>query len=312
MNSHIPSYAAGRLELVWLTHRTWDNIAGLYNLLIFSSLLLCFECVAMAYISCIIQHVQWNMILALIPFLVAFSIYNLNRKTDEDEDAVNRTDRFAFTKRYERPLYYGAIVGFLLALALSALFGIPSLLATLAPFILGTLYSFRLLPKSFRYRRLKEIPGVKNIVVGLAWAILLAFLPIFSSGKIIEAGAVVTFLLFFMWGFMASLIPDIRDKEGDVGAGVQTIPVIFGVYRTKLILAGVILLIGIPTIVLSFFTQPSSVVVLVIAASLYSFSCMALIGRKGIIDFLADCISDGQYIFFAGVVGVFVLLGTIL
>ena len=66
-----------------------------------------------------------------------------------------------------------------IALALSAVSGIPALLATAAPFIIGILYSFRLLPERFGYQRLKEIPAVKNISVGLAWGILLSLLPVF-------------------------------------------------------------------------------------------------------------------------------------
>ena len=97
-------------DLLWLTAKAWHWTVNLYNFLIFSSLLLCFECVAMAFVSCRIQGVSWNAAIAVIPFFAAFSIYNLNRKTDEDEDAINRKDRFAFTKRYEHPLYYGAIL----------------------------------------------------------------------------------------------------------------------------------------------------------------------------------------------------------
>jgi 4-hydroxybenzoate polyprenyltransferase len=286
-------------EFFWFMGRAWDRFGNLYDLLVFSSLLLSLECVAMAYVSCFIQQVPWNALSAIIPFLVAFSIYNLNRKTDEDEDAINRQDRFAFTKRYEIPLYYGAVLSLGAALALSAMHGIPSLMATAAPFLLGILYSFRWLPKWFGYRRLKEIPAVKNIVVACAWAILLSLLPVFLNHGMPDSRTAITFLLFFMWGFMASLIPDIRDRAGDARASVRTIPVIFGEERTKVLLSRVLLLIGVPLVLFSLLFLPPFTTVLLVAANLYSHGCVYLLGRIRMRDFVADAISDGQYICFA-------------
>jgi 4-hydroxybenzoate polyprenyltransferase len=281
------------------TGRIWNRIMGLYDLFVFSALLLSVECIAMAYVSCFIQRVSWTPMIAVIPFLVAFSIYNLNRKTDEDEDAINRQDRFAFTKRYEIYLYYGALLSFAAALILSALYGIPSFLATAAPFIFGTLYSFRLLPEQAGYRRLKEIPAVKNIVVGLAWATFLAFLPIFLNHSTPDSKTAISFLLFFMWGFMASLIPDVRDKVGDARAGVRTIPVIIGEARTRTLLTGVLLVLGIPAILYSILFLPPFTTGVLIAANLYSHGCALLLDRDWLRDILADAISDGMYICFA-------------
>ncbi|MDO9034336.1 MAG: UbiA family prenyltransferase [Methanoregula sp.] len=281
------------------TGKTWNRIVNFYDFLVFSSLLLSFECVAMAYVSCIIQQVPWNAMMGIIPFFVAFSIYNLNRKTDEDEDAINRQDRFAFTKRYEKVLFYAAILFLVLALVLSAMYGILSLLVTSAPFLLGTLYSFRCLPEQTGYRRLKEIPGVKNIVVGVSWAVILSFLPVFLNQGSPDSRTAITFLLFFMWGFMASLIPDIRDRIGDASAGVRTIPVIFGKMRTKRILSAVLLILGVPLVLFSLVFLPPFTSLLLIAANMYSHGCVYLLDRVSMIDFLADGISDGQYICFA-------------
>lgn len=279
--------------------RIWNRVVALYELLIFSSLLLALECIAMAYVSCAIQQLPWDPVLAAIPFLVAFSVYNLNRKTDEDEDAVNRQDRFAFTKRYEGALYNGALVSLLFSLVLSAGYGAPALLATAAPFVIGILYSFRLLPACSGYRRLKEIPAVKNIAVGVAWGVLLSLLPVFFWHRQPDAATAITFLLFFLWGFMASLIPDMRDRGGDAGAGVRTIPVIFGEERAARILTGVILLLGIPLIASGIRFLPLNATGILIASLLYSHMCVFLARKEGMIHVVADLISDGQYIFFA-------------
>jgi len=292
-------------ELFRFTGRAVNWIVDFYDFLVFSSLLLSIECIAMAYVSCIIQQVPWSAMTGIISFFVAFSIYNLNRKTDEDEDAINRQDRFAFTKRYETPLFYASILFLILALVLSGLYGILPLLATVAPFVCGILYSFRLLPASLGYRRLKEIPAVKNIVVGFSWAILLSLLPVYLNQGIPDSKTAITFLLFFLWGFMASMIPDIRDRAGDASAGVRTIPVIFGEKRTRTYLTWVILGLGLPALVFSVFFLPPFTTLLILAINLYSHGCVYLLNKTSLINFLADGISDGQYIVLAG--GIFII-----
>jgi 4-hydroxybenzoate polyprenyltransferase len=284
------------------TGMTGSRIVDLYDLFVFSSLLLSVECIAMAYVSCIIQQVSWSPTIGIISFFVAFSIYNLNRKTDEDEDAINRQDRFAFTKRYETPLYYSSIIFLVLALVLSAMYGVMALLATVAPFICGLLYSFRVLPPSLGYRRLKEIPMVKNIVVGFSWAILLSLLPVYLNHGVPDSRTAITFLLFFLWGFMASMIPDVRDRAGDASAGVRTIPVIYGDERTRTFLTGVVLVLGLPAAVYSFFCLPLFTTMVIIAANLYSLGCVYLLNRVYLRNFIADALGDGQYIYFAAVI----------
>ena len=278
---------------------TINRIGTLYDFLVFSSLVLCFECVAMAYVSCFIQQVPWSPAIAVIAFFTAFSIYNLNRKTDEEEDEVNRQDRFAFTKRYESHLFYGSLLALAGALCLAATGGPLSVLATAAPFICGFLYSFRCLPERCGYHRLKEIPAMKNITVGFAWATLLALLPVYMNQGVVGSKTVVAFVLFFMWGIMASLLPDIRDRKGDERAGVCTIPVLFGEAGTRRILSVVLLFLGVPLVLYSAVYLPLSVTLLLVAVNIYSHLCVYLSDRPGLISFIADGASDGMYISFA-------------
>jgi len=286
-----------------------NRVVGLYDFLVFSSLVLCFECVAMAFVSCFIQQIAWSPLIAIIAFFTAFSIYNLNRKTDEEEDAVNRQDRFAFTKKYEGCLFYGSILAFAGALCLAATGGVLAVLATAAPFICGFLYSFRLLPERCGYRRLKEIPAMKNFTVGFAWAILLSLLPVYLNHGTPDARTAVTFVLFFMWGIMASMIPDIRDRIGDERAGVRTIPVVFGDAGARRILSAALLLLGIPLVLYSVVYLPLSITFLLLAANLYSHLCVYLSKGPGLINVVADGVSDGMYIgFAAGIAGITLLL----
>ncbi|HXW98554.1 MAG TPA: UbiA family prenyltransferase [Methanomicrobiales archaeon] len=275
------------------------------DLLVFSSVYLALECVAMAYISCYLQQVPWSPECIIIPFLIAFAIYNLNRKTDEDEDAINREDRYSFTKKYERSLFGISIAGIGVSLALSAFHNPVSVLVTLFPFICGTLYSVRWLPAGLPYRRLKEIPFVKNLMVGIAWSVFLGFLPVTLAGSAPDLRTLIVCLLFFFWGILASTIPDIRDRVGDEKTGTRTIPVIFGEKRTKGILTFLNLVFGIPLFLLGLGVLSVLRAVFLGATALYAEGCIRLIGVLPSTDFICDILADGQYIFFAS--GIFLL-----
>jgi 4-hydroxybenzoate polyprenyltransferase len=280
-----------------------ERTQAFLDFLVFSSIYLALECVAMAYVSCFIQELPFTPEGFIIPFLIAFAIYNLNRKTDEDEDAINRQDRFRFTKRYERLLFGLSIGGIMVSLVLSALHGIPAVLVTLIPFVIGTLYSVRWLPPGLPYRRLKEIPFVKNIMVGIAWAFFLSLLPVYLNNAVPDIRTGIMCLLFFFWGIMASTIPDIRDRAGDAQTGVRTIPVIYGDEKTKRLLSWLNVLVALPLLFLGIGNLPLIRAGIILASSIYSHWCIGLVGVLQSTDFICDILADGQYIFFACGIG---------
>ena len=131
-------------------------------------------------------------------FLVTFSIYNINRKTDEKEDSINHSKRYAFTKKYDTFLFTSALLAYILALTLASFQGIKAALVTAIPLLSGTLYSIIWIPKEFKYRRLKEIPVVKNLMVAIAWALTPTFLPIHFASNRTSVGTLITVYFFFI------------------------------------------------------------------------------------------------------------------
>ncbi|MCK4714897.1 MAG: UbiA family prenyltransferase, partial [Candidatus Aenigmarchaeota archaeon] len=86
-------------------------------------------------------------------------------------------------------------------------------------------------------RRVKEIFVLKNIYTGLT--ICLAFL-IGAWAADTAAFAVFPYVpLIFLLGFTLNALGDIRGYDGDIAAGVRTIPVVFGVGTAKLVLYSV-------------------------------------------------------------------------
>jgi 4-hydroxybenzoate polyprenyltransferase len=102
----------------------------------------------------------------------------------------------------------------------------------LTPLVVGTIYSIRI--ASFR---IKDVLAVKNLSVAFSFALSSAFLPYVFEPNLTLALLIFAFLLGKV--FINTVVFDVRDVEGDRRAGASTIPAVFGVHATKLILLAV-------------------------------------------------------------------------
>lgn len=279
---------------VMTARKTWEFF-------LYSSLFLAMAAVGMAYTSCALQGILLTPPIAAVLALVVFSVYNLNRRTDATEDALNHADRFRITSKYSKILFLSAILAYVLALILAVNHGVTAALVTAIPIVSGTLYSVCVFPNGWKYRRLKEIPLGKNILVSAAWGASFSLLPVAMSEGSVSLSTLVNFLFIFCWTFVASVLPDIRDRAGDAAAGVATIPVIFGIRRTKILLTLLNLAGGVVLVILGLLAIPKATAVIALAASLtYSQACILSIDRSRNTDLLCDVVSDGQFLVVGG------------
>lgn len=286
-----------------------EKLYSFIDVIAFSSLILAFTGGFGIYASYYIEGVTWVPASGVILILVSFSVYNLNRKTDEQEDEINHRERFSFTKKYKKILIYGAVASYAAALIIGIFSGISAFFVSCIPFLSGIIYSEPVLPFSWRYRRLKEIPVVKNILVAGAWALTLALLPISMDPSSPGIYVLISGLFFFTYVFMASVLPDIRDREGDATVGITTLPVLVGSKKTKLILVlvtsisgGIILLTG------SHHSPPGIILLLIIGIS-YMLFCILSMERFIRTNIVCDYLADGGFIFFGLIALLFTLAG---
>jgi 4-hydroxybenzoate polyprenyltransferase len=278
-------------------------VRAFIDFLLFSSIFMGMQGMGMVYTSCVIQGLEPTPAVLAIMLLVPFSVYNMNRKTDEEEDSVNHPGRYMFTKRFEKPLAYGALVTYALAVLIAVPYGVGGVLVTLVPLIAGVLYSMPILPKAFGYRRLKEIPVMKNLVVGGSWTVILVLLPCVASGTPLTIASYLCFAFFFSYVFIASAMPDMRDREGDALTGVRTIPVLIGVDRTKRVLdilngstALLVIAVGIGAML------PSLITALIAGTHCYTQYCITSFGRIGRPDMICDILLDGGFVIIGGAI----------
>jgi len=265
--------------------------------LVYSSVYLSFAAGAMVLISSILHQVTFSFIVSGLGMLITYSIYNLNRKTDESEDAINHSHRYAFTKKYEKILYLSGIGAYLLALVLSGFYGISVILVSAIPLLLGLIYSMPILPKKFRYRRLKEIPVVKSLLVAIAWALPPALLPIYVSGATPSLVTLAVILFFFSLVFINTVLFDIRDMEGDRANCVRTIPVLLGIPRTKTLLTWVNIIFGISVLSLLLISHISPIYIcLIVTGMIYAQAYILQFHTVSTGNLRCDVIADGQFI----------------
>ncbi|MEN6342408.1 MAG: UbiA family prenyltransferase [Methanospirillum sp.] len=273
------------------------------DFLLFSSLFMGMQGVGMVYTSYVIQGLAPTPAVLAIMLLVPLSVYNMNRKTDEEEDSVNHPERFKFTNRFGKFLEYGAYVAYALAVLIALPFGLVAVLVTLVPLLAGVLYSVPLLPRSFGYRRLKEIPVMKNLVVGSSWAIILVFLPCVVAGAPVTIPALLCLVMFFSYVFIASAMPDMRDREGDALAGVVTIPVMIGLERTRKVLDVINIATAFVLVGVGIGATLSPLIMALFAGALgYTQCCISSFGRFISPDLICDILLDGGFVIIGGAI----------
>ena len=279
------------------------NVRSLFEFLLYSSLYLSIAAVAKVFVSSVMQEMPISPSACLILLLVTFSVYNMTRKTDESEDVIHHSRRYAFTKKHGRVLRHSSLAAYVIAFGIAGMHGIFAAGITAIPLVSGILYSMPFLPHGFRYRRLKDIPVVKNLIVGLAWAIPVALLPAACTGYSIGIMAYAVGIFFFLLSFINSTVFDIRDMEGDARSGVRTIPVMFGLQKTRILLSVLNLAGSAGVLALcSGCCLPPAEMTIIVGIEIYVQSYIVFFDGTALNMLMYDIVADGQNLLFGGLI----------
>jgi 4-hydroxybenzoate polyprenyltransferase len=234
----------------------------------------------------------------IIVFLITFSIYNFNRRTDLKEDHINHPDRVRFIRKHGEALFVLSILSYATALSLALMRNFETFLISFIPIIIIWLYGIAWTPtvvrKRLKFSRLKEIIIVKNVVVSLTWASML-FVLLFYFSEPVSIGAIVFFMFLFVRFFINTVMFDVRDTVGDRLYHIDTIPNVFSIKKTQKILYVLNFLLGVFLLVAAILNLASPLALYLINLStLYGFWYISRIGKNDI-KFLADVIVDGEY-----------------
>jgi 4-hydroxybenzoate polyprenyltransferase len=278
------------------------NGRAVLNVVMYSSLYLSFAAVFMAYVSSAMQDLPVSAAACLIMFLTTFSVYNMNRKTDESEDAINHAERFAFTQKYANHLMAAAVVAYLFSFVIAGFSGLSTVAVASIPLVSGIFYSVAVLPPGFGYRRLKDIPCVKNLLVGVAWATPIALLSPLCIGAPIGMMTAVVGFFFFHHTVINTNLFDKHDVDGANASGVKTLPAILGVGRTRLFLSVANLGGGGAVLLICAGHLPLAAVAAIACIIAYVQGYILLFDRSDREKVVYDLVADGQYFLLGGLI----------
>ena len=200
---------------------------------------LCYACTKLLGIN---DHLQ-NVLIAV--FYVQ-SMHILNNLTGVKADRFNDPDRAHFYNKHKIFLILLALISGGIGIITASAMGWAPFLILFLMSIMGLLYNIKLVPqktKDYKYRRIRDIPGSKTVLITLAWGIVTSIFPALSESG--EAG--FNTALVFTWSvcmvFVRTAFFDILDMQGDRIVGKETIPILLGEKQTLTLLKSILLFV---------------------------------------------------------------------
>ena len=180
----------------------------------------------------------------LIAILFVQSMHILNHLIGRKSDQYNDPERARFYRSYRAMLSTLAIMAGGAGLVIAYTLGLFPFVILLAMSLLGLSYNLQLVPKQLpgiKYRRIRDVPGSKTVLIAIAWGTVTAVLP----ALVVPDHLSWNMGLVFSWSagivFVRTAFFDILDMQGDRIVGKETLPILLGEKRSlrmlKIVLA---------------------------------------------------------------------------
>ncbi len=199
---------------------------------------LCYACIKIQGITNNLHHV-------LISMLYVLSMHIFNNLIGTKADRYNDPDRSAFYNKNKILLAFLAFAAGGIGLMTAYSVGWIPFLILFVMSITGLSYNLRLIPKRFaydKYRRLRDIPGSKTVLIAMAWGIVTSVLPRLSVSGNIHLNTAIIFLWSLSLVFVRTAFFDILDMQGDRIVGKETIPILLGEKRALRLLKTILVI----------------------------------------------------------------------
>ena len=237
--------------------QSWRRIFfGLQRALLLTNIYVSLGAGCLSYASLKLQGFSQLFPYVLISMLYVQSMHILAHLTGSKADQYNDPERAAFYSKYSILLTILALAAGSAGLVIAFTLGLFPFLLLLVLSLLGLSYNLRLVPHnifSFKYSRLRDIPGSKTFMIAVAWGIVTALLPPLSLS---DKAHWVT-VLIFLWAagivFVRTAFFDVLDMQGDRIVGKETIAILLGEKRSLRLLKIMLLVLIAALLLLSAF-----------------------------------------------------------
>jgi len=235
------------LEAIPAQHAAgWQGLFfKLRRVLLLTNVYVALGAACLSYTCTSLQGIKPNFLQVLIAFLYVLSMHTLNHLTGTQADRYNDPDRAVFYRSNRSKLTLMAILAGACGLLAAYAIGKVPFLILLTMSLLGLSYNLTLLPAGlhswFKYRRIRDLPGSKTILITVAWGIVTSVFPALTVTGQVSASS----LLVFFWAmgvvFVRTAFFDVLDMQGDRIVGKETLAVLLGEQRSMQLLRSLIL-----------------------------------------------------------------------
>lgn len=172
-------------------------------------------------------------LISLSTIFIASAGYIINDYYDIKIDYINKPKRIVVGRIFKRRTAMG------LHVVLSALGVIIGVFLSIKVAVINIFVAFLLW---FYSNYLQRIPFIGNFIIALLTALIIEVVAFYFHSNIVNAFSCKLCCTFAIFAFFVSLIreivKDMADVKGDIAFGCKTLPIIWGIRRTKYLLYG--------------------------------------------------------------------------
>ncbi|MCI0921609.1 UbiA prenyltransferase family protein [Sphingobacterium rhinopitheci] len=233
-----------------------------WRFIIFSNLLIAMAAASQSLLTYHLLHIPFNLYIILLEWSATLLLYNfsmwLSMPKMQNNSPYLRTSWY-----FENRLIFMFLSLFALVIFIFSLLQLHSYTFLYLIFIgiLSFGYALPIIKVNGKAMSFRQMAGVKVFLIALVWSLSTVGMPTveyFSTGGIVEWAYVGYWGLLVFLFILAITIPfDIRDLKQDKYYNLQTIPVILGGARAKLLCYSLLFLHTMLVIVLFGITQPA-------------------------------------------------------
>jgi (E)-4-hydroxy-3-methyl-but-2-enyl pyrophosphate reductase len=282
---------------------TWLGrwVKKILKFLLLSNIMVALGAFCLSYAAGMLSGRSPDIIHPLLAFLYVYAMRVFNRFLDKGAGTYNDPERAGFYKRYKIFLTLSGIAAIIGALIIAWQMG-GLVFAAIAGFcLLGVIYSIPLVPLSVRhlwkYTKMRDIPGSKNLVEAIGWAAVIALIPLLEPSEMYWTNVTVTFLFVLMTVFVRAAFFDILEVQGDLVVGVETLPITLGEKKTLLLLKAIIISTALILVIAPLLKTVGSFSFLMLIP-LFALSILLMVYEKGRIQTgpLLEYLVEGNFL----------------
>ena len=215
--------------------------------LIYSSILLAMGAAMLTYSSVRLMGQVIHFPEVFLAFLFVLSMHLVNKRLSLPRDERLLYGSLKSFARYKNAFTLLSIFCIVASFITAFFMGELVFALIVLSCALGLVYSLTLLPESWgriiRHRRLMDIPASKDIFMTAGWGFVVVLIPHLTSQVKNPAGFYFTLPMVMLLVLVRSILLDVRDLEGDIALGKETIPILLGPRGRRYLIRAMFLLV---------------------------------------------------------------------